>query len=62
MPTVFVHVHLVGLVVVELLPDGGLVLRRQPRPRLVRAPVVLRAGRHLNVVVEFNDLKRYLRN
>ena len=28
MPTVFVHVHLVGLVVVELLPDGGLVLRR----------------------------------
>ena len=56
MPTLFMHVHLVGLVVVELLPDGRLVLGRQPRPRLVGAPVVLVARRHLDVVVELDDL------
>ena len=56
MPAFLVHVHLVRLVVVELLPDGSLVLGREPRPRLVRAPVVLVARRHLDVVVELDDL------
>ena len=52
------HVHLVGLEVVELLPDGGLVLGGQPCPGLVRPSVVLVAGGHLDVVVEFDDLGR----
>ena len=56
MPAILVDVHLIGFVLIELLPDGGLVLRGQPGPRLVGTPVVLRAGRHLNIVVEFDDL------
>ena len=57
MSALFVHVHLARLVVVEFLPDGRLVLGGQPGPGLVRPPVVLVARRHLDVVVEFDDLK-----
>ncbi len=56
MSGLLVHVHLIGLVVVELLPDGGLVLWRQARPRFVCAAVVLVTGGHLDVVVEFDNL------
>jgi len=33
MPAVLMDIHFVGFVLVELLPDGGLVLRGQARPR-----------------------------
>ena len=52
-----VHVHLGGLVVVELLPDVGLVLGGEAGPGLVGPSVVLVARSHLDVVVELDDLK-----
>ena len=51
-------IHLVGLEVIELLPDGGLVFRGQPGPGLVGPTVVVGAGRHLDVVVKLDDLQR----
>lgn len=41
MLALLVHGHLGALELVELAADGGLVARRQPGPRLVRAPVVV---------------------
>lgn len=41
MLAVLVHGHLGALELVELAADGGLVARREARPRLVRAPVVV---------------------
>ena len=61
MTTVIVHRHLTRLEIVQLLPDGRLVLGRQPGPGFVSAAVVLVTRRHLNVVVEFDDLKRRTR-
>ncbi len=58
MTTLVVDVHLGRFVVVELLPDVGLVLGCEAGPGLVRPPVVLVARRHLDVVVELDDLKR----
>ncbi len=57
MTTLVVDVHLGGLVVVELLPDVGLVLGCESGPGFVRPPVVLMARRHLYVVVELDDLE-----
>ena len=57
MTTLVVDVHLGRFVVVELLPDVGLVLGREAGPGLVRPPVVLVTRRHLDVVVELDDLK-----
>ena len=57
MSALVMHVHLRGLVVIELLPDVGLVLGGESGPGLVRPPVVLVAGRHLYVVVELDNLK-----
>ena len=57
MPALLVHAHFAGLEVVELFPYGGLVFGRQPGPRFVCPSVVLVAGRHLDVVVELDDLK-----
>ena len=51
-------IHLVGLVVVELLPDGGLVFGGQAGPGLVCPAVILGAGRDLYVVVELDNLKK----
>ena len=56
-PRVLVHFHLHGLEVVEFLADGRLVARREARPRLVGATVVLVSRRHLDVVVEADDLR-----
>jgi hypothetical protein len=50
------HVHFEALEIVELLPDDGLVAGREARPGLVGAPVVFLRLRHLDVVVEANDL------
>ena len=57
MSALVVHVHLGGLVVVELLPDVGLVLGGEAGPGLVGPSVVLVARSHLDVVVELDDLK-----
>lgn len=56
MSTAFVHRHLGAFELVQLLPDGGLVLRGEPRPRFVRPPVVIVGLRHLDVVVKADDL------
>ena len=59
MSALVVDVHFGGLVVVQLLADVGLVLGREPGPRLVGAPVVLVARRHFDVVVELDNLNRH---
>lgn len=56
MTTAFVDGHLGGLELVQLLANGGLVLRRQSCPWLVRPAIVVVGLRHLDVVVEPNDL------
>lgn len=56
MPTALVHRHLRALELVQLLADRRLVLGRQPRPRFVRAPIVVVRLRHLDVVVEADNL------
>ena len=50
--------HLGALEIVELLPDGGLLLRREPRPRSVGSPVVILSVGHFDIVVEPYDLLR----
>ena len=57
-PAVFVYVHFAGLEVVEFFPDGSFVFGGQPGPRLVRPTLVVRTWRHLDVVVEFDDLEK----
>jgi hypothetical protein len=57
MTALIVDVHFGGLVVVELLPDVGLVLGRESGPGLVSPPVVLMTWRHLYVVVELDNLE-----
>jgi len=59
MPTFVVNIHLGGFVVVQLLPDVRLVLRREPGPRLVRAPVILVTRGHLDIVVELDNLSSF---
>lgn len=56
MATALVHRHFGALELVQLLAYGRLVLGRQPRPRLVRTPIVVVRLRHLDVVVEADDL------
>lgn len=51
-----VYFHLGALELVELLTYRCLVLRRESRPRLVRAPVVVVRLRHFDVVVEADNL------
>jgi len=56
MPTALVDGHFGGLELVQLLANGGLVLRRQSCPRLVRPSIVVVGLRDLDVVVEPDDL------
>lgn len=56
MPTALVDGHFGGLELVQLLPNGGLVLWRQSCPRLVRPAIVVVGLRNLDVVVESDDL------
>jgi hypothetical protein len=56
MPAAFVHGHLRAFELVELFSYGSFVFRCQPGPRLVRPSVVVVRLRHLDVVVEPDDL------
>lgn len=56
MATALVDCHFGGLELVQLLAYGGLILWRQSCPWLVRTPIVIMRLRHLNVIVEANDL------
>ena len=56
MSTILVNGHLHALKFVKLLSYSSLVLRGQSRPWLVRSPVVVVRLRHLNVVVEPDNL------
>jgi hypothetical protein len=58
MSALVMDVHLGGLVVVELLPDVGLVLGGEPGPGLVSPSVILVTRSHLDVVVEFDNLNK----
>ena len=48
--------HLGALEIVELLTNGGLLLRREPRPRSVGSPVIILSIGHFDVVIEPYDL------
>lgn len=50
------NLHLLRLELIEFLTDHCLVLRRKPRPRLVRSAIVVMRLRHFDVIVETNDL------
>jgi hypothetical protein len=50
--------HLGALEIVELLTDGGLLLRREPRPRSVGSSVVILSVGHFDIVVEPYNLLR----
>lgn len=56
MSTAFVHGHLGTFELVQLLPDGSLVLGGESRPRFVRPSIVVVRLRHLDVIVEADDL------
>lgn len=56
MSTALMHRHLGTLELVQLLAYCGLVFGRQPRPRFVCPPIVVVRLRHLDVVVEPDDL------
>ena len=58
--TVGMDVHLKPLVVVELLPDGCLVLWPEHGPRLGRSSVILLCIHHLSIVRKRPDGKREL--
>ena len=58
--TVRMDVHLKPLVVVELLPDGCLVLWPEHGPRLGRSSVILLCIHHLSIVRKGPDGKREL--
>lgn len=51
-----VYLHLQALEVVKLLPDCSLVSGGEPSPGLVRPTVVFVSLRHLDIVVEPDDL------
>lgn len=55
MATPLVNSHLWAFKFIEFLADCCLVLRREPRPRLVGSPVVVLRLGHLDVVVEADD-------
>lgn len=57
MSTFLVDVHLVGLEVVELFTDGGLVFGSQSGPWLVGSPIVLVARGHFDIITKFDYLK-----
>lgn len=54
--TAFVHGHLRTFELVQFLPYGSLVLGGEPRPRLIRSPVVVVRLRYFDVIVEADDL------
>lgn len=56
MPAAFVHGHFAALELVQLLANGRLIFGRQSRPRLVGASIVVVRLRHLDVIVEADDL------
>ena len=58
--TVGMDVHLKPLVVVELLPDGCLVLWPEHGPRLGRSSVIFLCIHHLSIVRKGPDGKREL--
>ena len=55
MPRHVVDLHFGALKVVEFLPDGSLVSRREPGPRFVGVAIVVDGFGDLDVVVEPND-------
>ena len=57
MSTLFVNVHLVGLEVVELFSDGGLVFGSQSGPWLVGSPIILMARSHFDIITKFDYLQ-----
>lgn len=56
MPAAFVHGHFAALELVQLLANGRLIFGRQSRPRLVGTSIVVVRLRHLDVIVEADDL------
>lgn len=56
MSAILVNGHLHALKFVKLLPYSSLVLRGQSRPGLVGPPVVVVRLRHLDVVIEPDNL------
>ena len=58
MPTIVVNIHLRGFIIVEFLSNVGLVLRREPGPRFVSAPVIFVARGYFNIVIELYYLNK----
>jgi hypothetical protein len=56
--TINMNHHLSALEIVELLTNGGLLLRREPRPRSVGSPVIILSIGYFDIVVEPYDLFR----
>lgn len=57
MSTFIMNRHLLGLVIVELLPDVGLVLGSESGPRLVSPPIVFMSRSHFYIIIELDDLE-----
>ena len=58
MPTIVVNIHLRGFIIVEFLSNVGLVLRREPGPRFVSAPVIFVTRGYFNIVIELYYLNK----
>ena len=56
--TINMNHHFGALEIVELLANGGLLLRRKPRPRPVGSTVIILSIGHFDVVIEPYDLFR----